>query len=95
MKLPAQCYAGLRGEEEPRAFDLGDRRIEIMEIIDRWLSPDHRYFRVRAYDGRVHILRDDEAGELGTDLVQAASMIYRSPYLPIAPQAATATHLLA
>ena len=63
MKLPVQCYAGHRGEEEPRALDLCDRRIEIMEIIDRWLSPDHRYFRVQAYDGRGYVLRHDEAGE--------------------------------
>jgi len=60
MKIRVQCYAGHRGEEEPRAFYLGDRRIEVMEIIDRWLSPDHRYFKVRAYDGSVYILRHDE-----------------------------------
>jgi hypothetical protein len=64
MKVHVHCYAGHRGEEEPRSFDLGDRRIEVMEIIDRWLSPDHRYFNVRAYDGSVYILRHDEvAGE--------------------------------
>ena len=62
MKLRVQCYAGHRGEEEPRAFDLDDRRIEIMQIIDRWLCPDHRYFRVQAYDGSVYILRHNEAG---------------------------------
>jgi hypothetical protein len=64
VKLRVQCYAGHRGEEEPRAFYLGDRRIEVMKIIDRWLSPEHRYFRVQAYDGSVYILRHDEtAGE--------------------------------
>ena len=64
MKIHVQCYAGYRGEEEPRFFDLGDRRIEVMEIIDRWLSPGHRYFKVRAYDGSVYILRHHEvAGE--------------------------------
>jgi len=64
MKVRVQCYAGHRGEEEPRAFYLGDRRIEVMEIIDRWLSPDHRYFKVRAFDGSAYILRHDEtAGE--------------------------------
>ena len=61
MKLRVQCYAGHRGEEEPRAFDLGDRRIEVMAIVDRWRSPDHRCFRVQAYDASVYILRHDEA----------------------------------
>ena len=60
MKVHVHCYAGHRGEEEPRSFDLGDRRIEVMEIIDRWLSPNHRYFKIRAYDGSVYILRHDE-----------------------------------
>ncbi len=58
------CYAGHRGEEEPRAFDLGERRLEVIEIVDRWLAPDHRYFKVHADDGNVYILRHDElAGE--------------------------------
>jgi hypothetical protein len=63
MKIHVQCYAGHRGEEEPRSFDLGDRRIEVMEIIDRWLSPGDRYFKVRAYDGGVYILRHDEGAD--------------------------------
>jgi hypothetical protein len=62
MKIRVQCYAGHRGEEAPRAFDLGDRRLEVVEIIDRWLAPDHRYFKVQADDGNVYILRHDERG---------------------------------
>jgi len=64
MKIRAHCYAGHRGEEEPRTFDLGQRHLEVIEIIDRWLAPDHRYFKVRAGDGNVYILRHGElAGE--------------------------------
>ena len=64
MKIRVQCYAGYRGEEEPRTFDLEDRRVEVVQIIDRWLGPDHRYFKVQADDGNVYILRHDEpAGE--------------------------------
>jgi hypothetical protein len=60
MKIRTHCYAGHRGEEEPRAFDLGERHLEVIEIIDRWLAPDYRYFKVRADDGNVYILRHDE-----------------------------------
>ena len=60
-QIRVQCYAVHRGEEEPRAFDLGDRRLEVVEIIDRWLAPDHRYFKVQADDDNVYILRHDEA----------------------------------
>lgn len=51
MKICVQCYAGHRGEEEPRAFYLNDRRREVMEISDRWLSPGQRCFKVQVYDG--------------------------------------------
>ena len=61
MQIRVQCYAGHRGEEEPRAFELGDRRLEVVAIIDRWLAPDHRYFKVQADDNNVYILRHDEA----------------------------------
>ena len=60
MKIRVQCYAGHRGEEEPRAFYLGERRIPVMEIIDRWLSPDGCYFKVQVYDSSVYILRHHE-----------------------------------
>ncbi|OGA35716.1 MAG: hypothetical protein A3G80_05555 [Betaproteobacteria bacterium RIFCSPLOWO2_12_FULL_62_13b] len=61
MKIRVECYAGYRGEQEPRAFTLGERRFEVLEILDRWLAPDHRYFKVRADDGRAFVLRHDSA----------------------------------
>jgi len=61
MKIRVQCYAGHRGEEEPRAFYLGERCIPVTGIIDRWFSPDGRYFKVQVYDGSVYILRHHEA----------------------------------
>jgi hypothetical protein len=61
MKLAVECYAGHRSETEPRAFYLEARRIAVIAIADRWLSPDHRYFKVQADDGGTYILRYDEA----------------------------------
>ena len=58
-----ECYAGHRGEEEPRRFMLGGRTVEIVEILDRWLSPDHRYFKVRGADNATYILRHDTRAE--------------------------------
>jgi hypothetical protein len=59
MKLKVECYAGYRGDEEPRAFALGERRLDVQAILDRWLAPDHRYFKVAASDGDTYILRHD------------------------------------
>jgi hypothetical protein len=54
-----ECHAAFRGEETPRYFGAPDGRIEIAEIVDRWLAPDHRYFKVRDRHGGIYILRHD------------------------------------
>lgn len=59
LTLQVECYAGYRGEETPRRFQIGSRRIEVVEVIDRWLSPDHRYFKVLGDDEGIYILRYD------------------------------------
>lgn len=59
MDLQVDCYAGYRGEETPRRIRLGGGTIDIKEIIDRWLAPDHRYFKVRGSDDGIYILRHD------------------------------------
>lgn len=61
LKVRVECYAGYRGEETPRRFHIGSRAIEVNEIIDRWLSPDHRYFKVAGSDDGTYILRHDVA----------------------------------
>ena len=59
MNIRVECHAGYRGEGEPRAFTLGERRFAVLEILDRWLDPEHRYFKVRVDDGRMFVLRHD------------------------------------
>lgn len=59
--IRVECYAGYRGEETPRRFHLGERAVEAVEILDRWLAPDHRYFKVKGDDGAVYIMRYDVA----------------------------------
>ncbi len=60
MDVRVDCYSGHRGEETPRRFDPGGRWIEVVEVIDRWYGPDHRYFKVLGDDGATYILRHDE-----------------------------------
>lgn len=43
----------------PRAFLVGDRRIEVLEVLDCWPGRDHGYFKVRGEDGGLYILRYD------------------------------------
>ncbi len=59
MIVRVECYAGYRGEETPRRFFLGERAIDVVEVLDRWLAPDHRYFKVAGDDRATYILRHD------------------------------------
>lgn len=57
--IKVECYAGYRGEQAPVRFYLGERCIEVVDVLDRWLAPSHRYFKLRGDDGGVYILRHD------------------------------------
>ncbi len=38
-------------------FYLGERCIEVEEVLDRWLDPAHRYFKLKGDDAGIYILR--------------------------------------
>ena len=59
--VDVECHAGYRGEETPRRFRLGERQVEIAEVVDSWLAPDHRYFKAKDTRGDLYILRNDVA----------------------------------
>ncbi|CAL1238872.1 hypothetical protein [Candidatus Methylocalor cossyra] len=47
------------GVPEPFAFYLGERRIDVLEVMDRWLAADYGYFKLRTAEG-IYILRHDD-----------------------------------
>ena len=55
-----ECYAGHRGEQTPRTLILGDRRLAVAEVVDAWLAPDYRYFKLKGADGDTYLVRHDE-----------------------------------
>ena len=55
--VKVECYAGYRAEETPLRFYPGERCIEVTEVLDRWLDPAHRYFKLRGDDNGIYILR--------------------------------------
>ncbi len=63
LTIRVECYSGHRGEQTPRTLFLGERRIEVTELLDSWLAPDHRYFKVKGDDGGVYIIRHDELSD--------------------------------
>lgn len=64
LAIDVECYAGYRGEQIPRALSIASQRIEVQEVIDQWLAPDHRYFKLRGVDGHTYLVRHDVAGDV-------------------------------
>jgi hypothetical protein len=61
--VDVECYAGYRGEQTPRRFRLGERQVEIADVVDSWVAPDHRYFKVQDTQGDLYVLRNDVASD--------------------------------
>jgi hypothetical protein len=59
MTIGVECYAGSKGEETPRRLIIGGHPLGVVEVLDRWLAPDHSYFKVRCDTGAVFIIRHD------------------------------------
>ena len=59
LTIQVDCYAGHRGEQTPRVLTLGDRRIAVTAVLDQWLAPDHRYFKLCGDDGDIYLVRHD------------------------------------
>jgi len=61
FRIRVECCAGYQEEELPCRFFLKSRAIRVVELIDRWLGIDHRYFKIRGDDGAIYIIRHDLA----------------------------------
>ena len=57
MKVEVVCYSGYKGDERPVRFRLGDQEYFVEELLDQWYGPTDIFFKVRANDGNVYILR--------------------------------------
>lgn len=65
--LRVKTYSGHRADERPLSFSLDQREFRVVELLDRWYGPDHAYFKLRADDGNLYILRhrlDDDSWEM-------------------------------
>lgn len=63
MKLKVESYSGYKADEQPTRFTLHGHTFQVEEVLDRWYGPDHAYFKVRADDSNIYILKhcpDDE-----------------------------------
>ena len=57
MRLQVECYAGRKADERPLRFRMGEQTYEVEEVLDHWYGPDDVFYKVRANDGNLYILR--------------------------------------
>jgi hypothetical protein len=57
MKVEVVCYSGYKGDERPVRFRLGGQDHSVEELLDQWYGPQDVFFKVKANDGNVYILR--------------------------------------
>lgn len=57
MRIQVWTYAGRKADERPVRFLLSDREYAVKEVLDQWYGPGDTYFKVRADDSNLYILR--------------------------------------
>ena len=58
--LKVECYTSSKLNERPVAFSLSNSRHKVEEIIDRWYGDGSRYFKIKADDENIYLLKYDE-----------------------------------
>jgi hypothetical protein len=57
MKLIVECYSGRRADERPVHFWLDEKLYLVEALLDQWDVPEHIFYKLRADDGNLYILR--------------------------------------
>ena len=57
--LKVECYRSSKLNERPVAFSLSNSRYKVEEIIDRWYGEGSRYFKIKADDDNIYLLKYD------------------------------------
>src|SRR3954452_8487199 len=52
-----QCYSGTKANERPIRFELDGPEYMVDEVIEQWYGPEDAFFKVRADDGNIYVLR--------------------------------------
>lgn len=65
MRVKVECYSGHKADERPVCFQLDGHEYMVEEMLDQWYGPEHVFFKVRADDHNVYILRHETSAPDG------------------------------
>ncbi len=57
MKLKVECYSGRKTDERPIRFRLEGKQYVVQAVLDQWYDPESIFYKIRADDGNLYILR--------------------------------------
>jgi hypothetical protein len=66
ISIKVECYSGYKANERPLRFTIGTNCLEVEAVEDQWHSPDVTYFRIKANDGKIYVLRHHEGQDQWT-----------------------------
>ena len=58
--ITVECHLGKDSKEGPAAFSLMGRTYKVKEIIDTWHAKVAVYFKIKAEDDNIYLLKYDE-----------------------------------
>ena len=57
IKVDVVAYSGYKANERPLYFIVNDRKLDVVNIIDRWYGLEHDYYKVLADEAKVYLLK--------------------------------------
>ena len=55
-------WDGAGGEPRPRAVHFGARRVEVLDVLDRWHGRDRTWWKVATAEGEYVLVHDETSG---------------------------------
>jgi len=59
MSVQVKCHAGRKADERPVNFRLDGHLHMVEQVLDQWYGPNHLFFKIRADDGGLYVLRHE------------------------------------
>ena len=59
-----EYYSGTKANERPVRFELEGHDYMVDEVIEQWYGPDDAFFKVRAEDGNIYVLRHNAVADV-------------------------------
>jgi len=66
MQLQVDCYSGRKADERPVRFRLDENEYLVEELLDQWYGLHDAFYKVRADDGNLYILRRETSTPEGS-----------------------------